>query len=599
MSSLGTMTARLALDYSDLMKGLRASSSGFSGVGRNAGSAQSHTRRLNQELSRTSGLLAQLGRGPGIAAIAIGSAAGGMLARVTGALAAVPGKALRLASNAEQTAISFEVLLGSADRAKAMLAELQAYADKSPFDLKGAADAAKNLAQMGIQAQDIMPAMKVLGDVSGGDTERFNRLAYAFGQVTSSGHLTGNELRQFTELGFNPLNLIAKATGEEMDALRKRMSEGAVSAAEVNAAFVKATSSGGQFENMIARQAETVAGKFSTMKDKATSVLRDLGKSLITSLDVKGWLDYMTAALGKIPYLFQNAGTLLKAELLNWRIYFAELVPEFSATMGDIGILMGSGWEAMAKNSNKFFASVKAGLQEIRNLTEVAGAANKATANDPRHPSQWMRTAMNWLDDNASVNNSTGSTADFLFGKLQQQVPVDLKTGKPLSLVQSAMRAANPVLANQQDAIKPGTDWASSFLKDYKKGIADAVAKPDGGIASIEALKKQQAELRNSLIPAANLTAPFDFGGKPGDSFAKAAAGKAGISGAADSASNSAANRHTEAAAKIMTSGIGRTKEVELLTKIEKHLANNNNPFKPKTDEPPPAGPLEWGIANF
>lgn len=587
MSSIGTMTARLALDYSDLMKGLRASSSGFSGVSRDAGSAQSHTRRLNQELSRSSGLLAQLGRGPGIAAIALGSAAGGLLARVTSTIAAVPGIALKLAADAEQTQISFEVMLGSADKAKQLLGELKAYADASPFGGMEVNEFAQQLANYNIQAQDIVPTIKQLGDIAAGDANKFRSLATAFGQVVSMGKLQGGEKNQFINAGFNPLKEISRTTGESMPDLAKRMEAGSISVQEVANALKTATTEGGLFFKMTERQAGTLAGKWSTMKDQIGNVLRELGVSLVENLDLKKWVEYVSANIGKIPLLFRNSGILLQSELLEWRIYFEELIPGFNQTMGDIGIMFASGWEAMTNNAHRFFASVKAGLQEIRNLTAVADAANKATANDPRHPSQWARTAMNWLDENASVNQSNGSTADFLFGKQQQQVPVDLKTGKPLSLFQSAARAAGPVLANQKDTMAPGTDWASSFLKDYRKGIEDFVAGPNGGVTNVDMLKQRQADLKEKLLaPSALQGTDVQLGGKLGDSFtgagapAKKAKADTAIS-KADTAISTAAMRGSAEAAKIFTGGSIAQKQLSVLERIEKALAKNKPPITP------------------
>ena len=69
--------------------------------------------------------------------------------------------------------------------------------------------------------------MQMLGDVSQGNKERFDSLTLAFAQVSSAGKLSGQDLLQFVNAGFNPLNEIAKVTGESMEDLRERMSDGA------------------------------------------------------------------------------------------------------------------------------------------------------------------------------------------------------------------------------------------------------------------------------------------------------------------------------------------------------------------------------------
>lgn len=89
--------------------------------------------------------------------------------------------------------------------------------------------------------------MKMLGDISLGNGERLQSLSLAFGQVQASGRLMGGDLLQMVNAGFNPLEAIAKRTGETMIAVKERMSAGGVSVNEVEQAMKDATSEGGRF----------------------------------------------------------------------------------------------------------------------------------------------------------------------------------------------------------------------------------------------------------------------------------------------------------------------------------------------------------------
>lgn len=77
--------------------------------------------------------------------------------------------------------------------------DLAAFAKNSPFELLGIRDVTKQLLAFGIEEQNIIGTLKILGDVAAGTGTGLDRIAYAFGQVRAAGKLTGNELRQFTE----------------------------------------------------------------------------------------------------------------------------------------------------------------------------------------------------------------------------------------------------------------------------------------------------------------------------------------------------------------------------------------------------------------
>lgn len=507
-----------------------------------------------------------------------GGIAGMAMGHVASAAASVPMNSLKLAADAEQAAISFEVMMGSADKARAMLAQLKAYADKSPFDVAGVNAAAQKMMNYGIQAQDVLPTLKMLGDVAAGDMEKFDRLSTAFGQTAATGRLMGQDLLQFINAGFNPLQTIAAKTGETMTELKKRMEAGGISAMEVRDAFAAATGEGGRFYQMTARQTGTLAGLWSTFKDSVSTSLRQVGEAMVVSLDLKGWLAYLTAAMGQIPFIMQNAGTLLQAEILTWNIYLRELVPEFNETINDIGILFSAAWEALGASFHLFFASVKAGIQELVNLARAAKAGIDASVKG------------------TTSNGVTGfleTVADYstlgYYGSVTGR-----KTG-----VTAGKDAFNSTLTAQPDAMKPGTDFASTFGKVFTEAIAKKVAGPNGGISTVDDLKNKRAELLKTLVPPGALTAPTaDFGGKLNASFndgKSEADKKAGDRN--DTATSQAALRGSSEVAKIFTSRepAVATKQLAVLEQIKKVLVDNSGAGKS-------SGVVEiggMGVANF
>lgn len=191
---------------------------------------------------------------------------------------------LKLGVDAEQTAISFEVFLGSAKKADEMVSKLRNFAKVTPFESTDVNDAAKMLLNFGTAAEDILPTLQMLGDASGGNAQRFSQMTYAFAQIQSTGKLTGQDLMQLINAGFNPLQEISKRTGIAMKDLKATMSDGGISAKMVTEAFKSATSQGGQFYGMMEKQSQSIGGKWSTLVDEFKGKLLELFERLAPTL---------------------------------------------------------------------------------------------------------------------------------------------------------------------------------------------------------------------------------------------------------------------------------------------------------------------------
>lgn len=173
----------------------------------------------------------------------------------------------------ESYTTNFKVMLGSTEAAVAKVEELKKMAEKTPFGMSELAEATQTLLAFQVPAEKSTDILQMLGDVALGDKEKLKGLAVVFGQVSSAGKLQGQDLMQLINQGFNPLNYISKRTGESMEELRKRMSDGAISAQEVEQAFIDATSEGGQFHNGMLEASTTMTGLVSTLQDVINSKL--------------------------------------------------------------------------------------------------------------------------------------------------------------------------------------------------------------------------------------------------------------------------------------------------------------------------------------
>lgn len=221
---------------------------------------------------------------------------------VSGAFGAAVLSGVKYNSQMEQYITSFGTMLGSAEEATKLVNNLKEMGAKTPFETSDLAKASQTLLAFGTSAENLLPTLQMLGDVSQGNKERFDSLTLAFAQVGSAGKLSGQDLLQFVNAGFNPLNEISKMTGESMAELKERMSAGGVSAEEVAEAFKHATSEGGQFYQAMEAQSQTFNGQMSTLKDNAMSFIGELTQGVTNTLKdsvlptVNGWLEELQSA---------------------------------------------------------------------------------------------------------------------------------------------------------------------------------------------------------------------------------------------------------------------------------------------------------------
>lgn len=208
------------------------------------------------------------GVGAGIGGIGLAAtSATTAIAAATAALGAFAYAGISFASSMEKAKASFTGFLGSGQAADAMLKDLFAFAATTPFEFPEVRDAAKTMLAMGAEAEDVMPQMRMLGEVAAGSGQPLGELANVFGQVMQAGRLTGNELRQFNERGIPVLTELSNMLGVPKQKIRELVEAGEISSAQVVEAFARMSTGSGIFAGQMGRQSETLSGQWATFKD--------------------------------------------------------------------------------------------------------------------------------------------------------------------------------------------------------------------------------------------------------------------------------------------------------------------------------------------
>ena len=185
--------------------------------------------------------------------------------------------ALQTAASFEQLAISFRVMTGSAQTGQELTDAIIKLGAETPMTAQQLSKTAQLLLSFGESAENIIPDLKLLGDITGGEVNRFNMLALAFAQVGANGKLMGQDLLQMVNAGFNPLQIMSQTTGKSMGELRKEMEEGRISFQMVAQAMRDAASEGGRYFGLMEQQSQSLNGLLSTMGDVWEQVAKNIG----------------------------------------------------------------------------------------------------------------------------------------------------------------------------------------------------------------------------------------------------------------------------------------------------------------------------------
>jgi len=225
-------------------------------------------------------------------------------------IASVLGKAVSKAGDLQQIEVGFKSVLGSAEAARAKMAELEQFSRFSPFDFQQSAAGAQQLLAMGVAGKDLIPIMTAAGNATaaaGKGNETFSRALLAIGQIKSKGTLQGDELLQLSEAGI-PAMQILRDELKLTDAQMKNIGAAAIPADKAIAALVRGFNK--KFGGAMAEQANTLTGSLSNLRDAGNKAWSDLGKPLVPW--TTGVVKDVTAAIdwyNKLPEPIHAIGT--------------------------------------------------------------------------------------------------------------------------------------------------------------------------------------------------------------------------------------------------------------------------------------------------
>jgi tape measure domain-containing protein len=349
-------------------------------------------------------------------------------------------------SQLEQTRIAFTQMLGSAQSADAFLAQLQSFAQATPFQFGDLTKLSQQLMAMGIAANDVIPDLTAIGNAVagvGGSTDVLQRVVMAFGQISSAGKANAQDLRQLTEAGIPAYQMLAKTLGTDVAGAMKQVTAGTVDAATAMDALT--TGMNERFGGLMEAQSKTLLGRLSNLKDALSMEMADIGKPLF---------DQLSTGLDQIANYVQTA---------NFKESFAAITEE-------VGQLL-SAVEAVFA----LFSHIPAGVLEFGvRLAEIAVGVKAITAVSDAFAAGLTRSIAALRGETVAAEQDAAAQRQLAAAK--EQVRLEGSVGAP---IQSGVNAARGGLASGLAAVAPVAEVASMIAIPtfIGAGLADQVTK--------------------------------------------------------------------------------------------------------------------------
>lgn len=228
----------------------------------------------------------------------------------------------------QQLEVAFTTMLGSEEKATALMQQLTETAAKTPFDLQGVADGARMLLAYGTEAENVNESLIRLGNIAAGLSIPLNDLVYLYGTTMTQGRLYTEDLNQFTGRGIPMIRELSKVMGVAEDEVKGLVEAGRIGFPEVQKVIENMTNEGGMFYNLMEEQSKTITGQISNIGDSISMMFNEIGQQS------EGIIN---ASLSAVSYLVENyeqVGRAIAGLVATYGVYRAAVIVNAAATRG-------------------------------------------------------------------------------------------------------------------------------------------------------------------------------------------------------------------------------------------------------------------------
>ena len=254
--------------------------------------AKEAAKRFNEMLSRVLKNASKFGK-------KISDVGKELTTKLTAPILALGAVALKQSANLETLGVSFDVLIGDANKAKKVFGDLVQFTATTPFQLDSVANAGKQLLSFGVSADDLVPTLRMLGELAAGTGKPLEEFSLIFGKVLAKGKVQGEEMLQLAEKGISLQTILSKKFNVSGETISKAVSKGKINFDIFNQALKEVTGEGGKFNGLTEKLSGTLGGLTSTLKDSTLLAFKELGDILVRELNLKEFIADLIVGINK------------------------------------------------------------------------------------------------------------------------------------------------------------------------------------------------------------------------------------------------------------------------------------------------------------
>jgi tape measure domain-containing protein len=384
----------------------------------------------------------------------------------------------------QQLEIAFGTMLHSEEKATAFMQQMVNTAAKTPYDLMGVAEGAKQLLAYGVSAEKVNDTLVRLGNIASGLSIPLNDIIYLYGTTMVQGRLYAQDVRQFTGRGIPLVQELAEKYHTTAQGIDEMVSAGKIGFPDVEEVLNKMTNAGGQFYQLMEKQSSSLTGQIANLQDAWDSALNSLGEKSEGAL---------SAGIQSATYLVEHMDDvvrILKSVAIAYGSVKAATILASVATKGYTGIAV---LDNAARTGKLALMKAEAILTgEVSNQKKAMAAAEKANYDA-------LVTTLTAEEQSAVVKQMRIAAIQSLLTAQQQEYLANLNLTASSSGYEAA--AMGVMTAEQRLALSKQNLTAKSAV--YRAAIVqEAQAKMANQTQTIEAMRSDVKAAARSVEAA-------------------------------------------------------------------------------------------------
>lgn len=362
----------------------------------------------------------------------------------------------------QQLEIAFGTMLGSEEKATALMQQMVNTAAKTPFDLMGVAEGAKQLLAYGVSAEKVNDTLVRLGNIASGLSIPLNDIVYLYGTTMVQGRLYAQDVRQFTGRGIPLVKELAEKYHTTAEGINEMVSAGKIGFPDVEEVLNKMTNAGGQFYQLMEKQSSSLTGQIANLQDAWDSALNSLGEKSEGAL---------SAGIQSATYLVEHMDDvvrILKSVAIAYGFVKAATVLASVATKGYTGIAILDNAARTAKLALMKTEAVLSGeVVSQKKAMEAAEMANYAA----------LQTTLTAEEQAAVVKQMRIAAIQSLLTAQQQEYLANLNLTASSSGYEAAaigvMTAEQRLALSKQDLTAKSATYRAAIMQEAQAKMAN------------------------------------------------------------------------------------------------------------------------------